>query len=429
MWVYIWNKLPSAYQEVEYIESNWTQYINTWIKIQSNLLKTQAKFRITTTSQALPAWVMTNSGAYCYQLYSTGNNSIFFYWINWGDSNPITTPTNQQSIWTPNTDIEVTVTQTWALTWGAKDLDFTLFARNFNGSIEKTSMRLYYWKMFLNGTLTRDFVPCYRKSDNVIGLYDLVNNQFYTNSWSWTFTKWSDVNTYRESSLKNAYIGEYGWKPWANTIAYYKFEWDAKDYSWNSHNLTTNNVTYVTNSWISKTVAYFNWSSYWTNSQAKSEQFSQKLTPSTFICWYKAEANGWSYPNRFWLVELFDNDVSVYTRTWLITSWGSNADFKVRANRDYAFNTGVYPDVWWWWHCVVATIWEWYAKIYLDWEFKNSNTYTTADITQNTRVLISSRDTYYNYKWWIGDVIIESKVRTAQEVADYYNQTKTNYWL
>ena len=219
----------------------------------------------------------------------------------------------------------------------------------------------------------------------------------------------------------------YEWKPWVSTIAYYKFEWDAKDYSWNSHNLTTNNVTFVTNSWISKTVAYFNWTSSWTNSQAKSEQFSQKLTPSTFICWYKAEANGWSYPNRFTLVELYDNDVSVYTRTWLITAWGSNTDFKVRANRDYAFETGVYPDVWWWWHCVVATIWEWYAKIYLDGELKNSNTYTTADITQNTRVLISWRDTYYNYKWWIGDVIIENKVRTAEDIAKYYNRSKDNY--
>ena len=53
---------------------------------------------------------------------------------------------------------------------------------------------LSYCKIYENWTLIRDFVPCYRKSDNVIWLYDLVNNQFYTNSWSWTFTKWPDVN-------------------------------------------------------------------------------------------------------------------------------------------------------------------------------------------------------------------------------------------
>ena len=229
--------------------------------------------------------------------------------------------------------------------------------------------------------------------------------------------------------FNTVYGWEWSWKPWANTIAYYKFEWDANDYSWNSHNLTTNNVTYVTNSWISKTVAYFNGSSYWTNSKGISEQFSQQLTPSTFICWYKAEANGWSYPNRFFLVELSDDEVDVYARTWIITARNNNADFKIRANRGRIFQTWVYPDVWWWWHCVVATIWEWYAKIYLDGELKNSTTYTTADITENTKIQISSTDSYYNYKWWMWECIIENKIWTAQEIADYYDQTKWKYWL
>ena len=40
----------------------------------------------------------------------------------------------------------------------------------------------------------RHFIPCYRKSDNVIGLYDLVEGTFYTNSGTGTFTKGSDVN-------------------------------------------------------------------------------------------------------------------------------------------------------------------------------------------------------------------------------------------
>ena len=35
--------------------------------------------------------------------------------------------------------------------------------------------------MYYNGTLVRDFIPCYRNSDNEIGLYDLVNDIFYTN--------------------------------------------------------------------------------------------------------------------------------------------------------------------------------------------------------------------------------------------------------
>ena len=42
-------------------------------------------------------------------------------------------------------------------------------------------------------TLIRNFVPCYRKSDSVIGMYDLVNGVFYTNSGYGTLDKGPDV--------------------------------------------------------------------------------------------------------------------------------------------------------------------------------------------------------------------------------------------
>lgn len=38
-----------------------------------------------------------------------------------------------------------------------------------------------------------NLVPCYRKSDGEIGMYDLVNGVFYTNSGSGTFIKGDDV--------------------------------------------------------------------------------------------------------------------------------------------------------------------------------------------------------------------------------------------
>ena len=45
----------------------------------------------------------------------------------------------------------------------------------------------------MNFTTIRDFVPCYRKSDSVIGLYELYTGTFYTNDGTGTFTKGSDV--------------------------------------------------------------------------------------------------------------------------------------------------------------------------------------------------------------------------------------------
>lgn len=43
------------------------------------------------------------------------------------------------------------------------------------------------------GVPLRDFVPCYRKADGVIGVYDLVSGAFFENSGTGSFTKGADV--------------------------------------------------------------------------------------------------------------------------------------------------------------------------------------------------------------------------------------------
>ena len=59
----------------------------------------------------------------------------------------------------------------------------------------KSSNKLYKLDIYdENGTHIYDLVPCYRKSDSVIWMYDIINDVFYTNEGSGTFTKWSDVN-------------------------------------------------------------------------------------------------------------------------------------------------------------------------------------------------------------------------------------------
>jgi hypothetical protein len=53
--------------------------------------------------------------------------------------------------------------------------------------------KIYKVKLTKGSTLERYYVPCYRKSDNVIGLYDLVNNTFTTNAGTGTFDKGADI--------------------------------------------------------------------------------------------------------------------------------------------------------------------------------------------------------------------------------------------
>ena len=66
----------------------------------------------------------------------------------------------------------------------------------FNQSASSTifsSMKLYYFRIYDNNQLIRYFIPCYRVSDNEVGLYDLVNDEFYSNKGTGTFIKGNDI--------------------------------------------------------------------------------------------------------------------------------------------------------------------------------------------------------------------------------------------
>jgi hypothetical protein len=82
------------------------------------------------------------------------------------------------------------------VTFGTSTLPMYLFA--LNTPAEAYTKRafigqIYGCKIYEGTELIRDFVPCYRKSDNVIGLYDLANNEFYTNNGTGEFIKGADV--------------------------------------------------------------------------------------------------------------------------------------------------------------------------------------------------------------------------------------------
>ena len=54
---------------------------------------------------------------------------------------------------------------------------------------------VYYVKITdkSSGVIVRNLVPCYRKIDSTLGMYDVVNNVFYTRTGSGSFTKGLDI--------------------------------------------------------------------------------------------------------------------------------------------------------------------------------------------------------------------------------------------
>ena len=205
-------RLPSAYQEVEYIQSSGTQYIVTsiipsntkgiYIKLSSQDIDTDLLYvgSKKTWDTRFWIWNSTNSSWNLYLWWNTNDrwvisvNTIFEAKLNYLNSR------GNEVNWT------VVASNLWTLS-SSNNIPITIFAWNENWTIIAPSkIKLYSCKISDWSDIVNNFIPCYRKSDSVIWLYDLVNSAFYTNSWTGTFSKGNDVTM---AELKNAYIGEY----------------------------------------------------------------------------------------------------------------------------------------------------------------------------------------------------------------------------
>lgn len=67
--------------------------------------------------------------------------------------------------------------------------NFTIFG---NGTFS-SHCRIYYLR-YQDDRTEAEFIPCYRKADGVIGMYELKSKTFFTNSGGGSFTKGADVN-------------------------------------------------------------------------------------------------------------------------------------------------------------------------------------------------------------------------------------------
>lgn len=199
--------LPSGYTPVEYIESSGTQYIDTGFKPDQN---TRVVIDIEATKMA-----SINFVAFGCRVASTNNDYSLWYeytdktkmYSNYGNSTATLIVANSLSRLTIDknknaTTINGVTAQSTANSF-AKTLNLFLLSLNANGSEDTTrriSAKLYSCKIYDNGTLVRDFLPCINAS-GTIGLYDLVNSTFYSNADSGTFTAGSEV--------ENAIAGEF----------------------------------------------------------------------------------------------------------------------------------------------------------------------------------------------------------------------------
>lgn len=188
-------RLPAEYQEVEWVWSSGSQYINTgWFPTWT--CEVETRFFVKSGSWNGIFWV---DSSWLYRSCEIFRDRVFVY------GTQTARPTPDIVYLLDDTDYIIKFNNYKEYMNGTLDYTFTpenftsnyqaaVFAKKRYTSIESySSINLYYMKLWNNWVLERDFVPCYRIADDVIWLYDLVNSAFYTNDGSWTFTKWNDV--------------------------------------------------------------------------------------------------------------------------------------------------------------------------------------------------------------------------------------------
>lgn len=181
--------LPSGYTQVDYIETTGTQHIDTGVYGNLNTLLEIKASRTTldNTNKQLAGSLgntysitinigpvnITRFGTKSYSMkahdYITADKPSIFIC----NKNGITIDGNSTGNFNEDTNF---ITES------------TLYLMGANGSNTKFPGKLYYTKIYDNNVLIRYFIPCYRNSDNEVGLYDLVNKVFYTNQGTGSFT-------------------------------------------------------------------------------------------------------------------------------------------------------------------------------------------------------------------------------------------------
>lgn len=258
-------RLPVAYQEVEYIESTGSQYINTWVSA-NQYLSFEADFQaLWTTNETTLFGARSGSWTNRFWLMIYGwkfnmmvGNTSSLAWDKAIDNNR-----HQGSVFLNNWDFtgkfdwEIDTGSAWTSVY--VNTNFLLFKYDYNSAVSCPS-RLFSFKLYTGGSnLVRDYVPCYRKEDNVVWLYDLVTNEFYTNSWSWSFTRWDNVEYSLPKEYSEVYYIQSRWTQYIDTWFITNPNTKARvDFQFTSL-VKSANCFWNTGSWPSSSWAVFNW--------------------------------------------------------------------------------------------------------------------------------------------------------------------------
>ena len=185
--------LPSGYTELAYIQSSGTQYIDTGFKHNQN---TRVVMHVKPVSITANAWAFEGRTA-----VDKNKKGVFFYFSSgslWNADyydgsgrksfSGISSTADLNIDYDKNTCTINGLSVNFTAKTFQSTFNLTLLACNTGGTVAgHLSAKLYSCQIYDNGTLVRDFKSCINASGDV-GLFDMVNQQFYGNAGTGVFT-------------------------------------------------------------------------------------------------------------------------------------------------------------------------------------------------------------------------------------------------
>lgn len=174
---------PTGFELLECIQTDGNQYINTGVTTEG---RWEFDIQFTTlnerqlmgyNSNGANYWGMNNNNHY--EMYAHSErfagerDCISYSWVG------------------GNVDLTVDDQNLHITSDNRGSSQFTLFRIDPGYAYYWCKCKLYRCKYWNGNTLQRDFIPVKRKADGVMGLYDLVGKQFYTNSGTGNFIGYS----------------------------------------------------------------------------------------------------------------------------------------------------------------------------------------------------------------------------------------------
>ena len=191
-WVENQSRLPDGYTEVEYIQNTGTSYLDTNF-VPNQDTRIVADMQLVTLNDyprlfGAGGWNAADGINVDYE-----GGHLLISWFGKTSWTQTTLATNyNRHIYDLNknylyVDETLLTSNTYTTKTASDHLAVFAYIRNGRPTTSNADMlkecfkgKLWSFKVYDNGTLVRDLVPCIKDSDNTVGAYDIVNDVFYT---------------------------------------------------------------------------------------------------------------------------------------------------------------------------------------------------------------------------------------------------------